>query len=211
MKLPPLYLITDGERLGEEELVSRVQAAARGGELMIQLREKQLSDAAFAALYQRLRGCLAGSVKIIVNRRVQLVDKLGVDGLQLGAPPDTIRSARNRIPSSAVIGYSAHEVGEAVAAEHEGADFLCYSPVFPTISKISPLSPVGTEGLHEACQAVGIPVYALGGIAPENVATVKRAGARGIAVIGAVLDAPDPQEAVAALLQSWRQVETPPK
>ena len=211
MKFPPLYLITDSERLGEEELIVRVEAAAQGGELMVQLREKQLSDEAFAALYRRLRGRLAESVKIIVNRRVGLVDEFGMDGLQLGAPPSTIRLARKRVASSIVVGYSAHAVDEAVAAENEGADFLCYSPVFPPISKTSSLPPVGAEGLREACQAVAIPVFALGGIAPENVATVKRVGAQGIAVIGAILDAADPQAAVAALLESWSQIETSPK
>ena len=211
MKLRPLYLIVDGERHDDRELIDRVEAAARGGALMVQLRKKQLSDDAFAALYRRLRKRLPDDVKIIANRRVGLADELGVEGLHLGAPPRTVRAARQRVASSIVVGYSAHAIEEAIEAEKQGADFLCYSPVFPPISKSSSSRPVGIRGLREACQAVTVPVYALGGIAPENVASVKRAGAQGIAVIGALLDAPDPQAAAVALVESWSEIETSPK
>nr|WP_243664820.1 thiamine phosphate synthase [Rhodothermus marinus] len=98
-----------------------------------------------------------------------------------------------------MLGYSAHDLDAARRAADEGADYLLFSPVFPTASK-SGVPAVGLEALAAVCRAVPIPVLALGGITPERVSACLQQGAHGVAVVSAILDASDPEGAVRQFL-----------
>jgi thiamine-phosphate pyrophosphorylase len=88
---------------------------------------------------------------------------------------------RRITPAGFLIGVSCHAVEELRAAEREGADFAVYGPVFPSVTKS--LNPIGIDAFHEAASSVGLPVYALGGVTPQNAAQCMAAGAAGVAGI----------------------------
>jgi thiamine-phosphate pyrophosphorylase len=201
--LPPLYVITDGARLGEERLLERLEAAFRGGLRMVQVREKHIADDLLADLCRRIRALAPPDALIIVNRRPAVIRAAGAAGVHLGGGYASLVAARHCLPRGALVGYSAHTAGEVRHAADLGADYVSFSPVFPPRSKSSPLVAVGVAGVNAVCRSARVPVYALGGIGPEAVADLRRAGAAGVAAIGAVLDAPDPAAATRAMLEAW--------
>ncbi len=112
--------------------------------------------------------------------------------------PTTEQDARRRAGRNVWISRSVHNVEAAVRAERDGADMLVLGTVFPSPSHPGGPS-IGVEGVRAVCDAVRIPVIGIGGITAENAADVMRAGASGVAVIGAIFDAADPRAAAAEL------------
>lgn len=209
IELPPLYLITDGDRLGEPALIERVVAAVRGGVRMVQVREKHLGDDELGRLVGRLRARIPSEVVLILNGRPQLVTPLGAQGVHLAGAPATVTRVRCRYPDIGIVGYSAHEVGELRLALDAGADYTSYSPIFPPSSKASALPPVGLDGLRRACATACGRIYALGGLTARNAADARRNGAAGVAVIGAILDSSDPEAAARSILEAWSAASGP--
>lgn len=146
---------------------------------MIQIRAKQLSGRALSDL---VRAAVAlGDVRILVNTRADVAMACGANGVHLPAgsiAPDTIRRIA---PPGFLIGVSCHTLSELELAEHEGADFTVFGPVFRSLTKS--VTPIGVEALRAACLAVQLPVYALGGVTAENAASCIQAGAAGVAGI----------------------------
>ena len=119
--------------------------------------------------------------------------------LHLGQHDATLAEARESVGLSFVIGASAGNLEEAIAAEVAGADYIGFGHIYPTNSKSKPSTPVGTAALAEVCRSLRVPVIAIGGIDVTNIDAVLEAGAWGVAVIGAVCAAPDPEAATRAL------------
>jgi thiamine-phosphate pyrophosphorylase len=166
------YCITDS-------LEVATRAAADGVE-MIQIRAKELSARALSDLVGRVRRAAQRS-QILVNTRTDIALACGAHGVHLPAgsmTPDTIRRIT---PAGFLIGVSCHSIEELRAAEHEGADFAVYGPVFP--SRTKSLTPIGLDAFRRAVATVQLPVYALGGVTRENAAACIAAGASGIAGI----------------------------
>jgi thiamine-phosphate pyrophosphorylase len=204
MALPALYAITDGERLGAERLLDVLARAAAGGLELIQVREKHLGGKDLAVLVRRLRDRLPSGVRLIVNGAVELAARLGLAGVHLGGDVHAVARARASLGPGFAIGYSAHRIEDLDLAASLGADYVSYSPVYRPSSKPSVLPPVGVDGLQRACTRARLPVFALGGVNASRVAELRRAGAAGVAAIGAILDAPDPAAAVRELIDAWR-------
>jgi thiamine-phosphate pyrophosphorylase len=207
-RLRPLCLISDAARVGEARFLEALAGAARGGLRMVMVREPgwDVDRARALVLSARevidrlaLDGCL-----LLIGRRPALAVELGLDGVHVGGgDPEDVSRARALAGPRLLIGYSAHSLEELAAAAARGADYATYSPVFGAISKAHPLPPVGIAGLEAACRRSPIPVYALGGVTPDHAAAVRGAGAAGAAMIGAILDAPDPAVSARAFLAGW--------
>ncbi|HZD61002.1 MAG TPA: thiamine phosphate synthase, partial [Anaerolineae bacterium] len=162
-------------------------AAIEGGASIIQYREKSASSRTLLETAGRLRELTAGAgVKLIINDRVDIALAVGADGVHLGQDDMPLEVARHIMGDTYIIGISATNLDEAIAAAKNGADYIGLGPIYPTPSKEDAAPPIGLEGLSTVASAVSVPVVAIGGITIDNVEEVVMAGADGIAVISAV-------------------------
>jgi thiamine-phosphate pyrophosphorylase len=195
-----LYLITNRHQTGGRKLEDVVSAALEGGVRLVQLREKDLCSADLFRLATKLRILTNRyGARLLINDRLDIALACGADGVQLGISTLPVVAARHLLGTRMVIGYSAHSIDEALRVQTEGADFVTFGPVYATPSKADFGAPCGVMKLAEAAAALDIPVYALGGIKLDNSVAALKAGARGIAVISAILAAENPHSAAALL------------
>lgn len=198
-----LMLVTDRNR-SRLPLEEAVREALAGGVRVVQLREKDLSSRELFRWGERLLPlCRERGALFLINGRVEVALAVGADGVHLpadGLPP---REVRRRWPEL-IIGISVH--GEEEAARAEGADYLLAGHIFATVSKPG-LAPRGLDFLRRLTAVSFLPVLAIGGITPDNAREVREAGAAGIAVMGAILEAEDPREAAASLVRAWHQAD----
>ncbi|PSQ88477.1 MAG: thiamine phosphate synthase [Bacteroidetes bacterium QS_8_64_10] len=194
--LPSLLLIADG--FTAPDVADRVVTAARAGVPWIQLRDHDASRKDFADaardLTKRLRA-EKPDVLVSINTRLEVAETLGA-GVHAGKRGPDVAEAKK---SGALTGFSAHDQDEAQRAAHDDADYVSFSPVFPTTSKPDHPS-AGLAALRNVCAGVSIPVLALGGLTPERVAGCLDAGAHGVAVLSGILHADDPAGATAKYL-----------
>jgi thiamine-phosphate pyrophosphorylase len=196
---PPLLFITD--RLSATvDLRDVVAAALRAGCRWIMVREKDLDTAALGALAADIVVLARPyGACVLVNGDIEAAVAAGARGVHLQAA-EGIGRARAALGADALVGVSAHTVTEARDAAAAGADYVTISPVFLTDSKPRYGPALGVEGLAAACFAAVVPVIALAGISPANAAQCFAAGAGGIAVMGGIMRAADPEAAVRAVL-----------
>ena len=167
----------------------------------VQIRERALEGRALLAQVDALaRAARRASprVRVIVNRRVDVALAAGADGVHLGLDALDPPEARRLLGAGALVGVSCHGPAEVARARERGADYAHLAPIFTPLSKPAGRPPLGLEALARAA-ALGLPVLAQGGIDPEGAARAVAAGAAGVAVTGAILAAPDPGAAAAAL------------
>jgi thiamine-phosphate pyrophosphorylase len=187
-----LYVVTD-ETLGRGRSHAEIaKLACAGGADAIQLRDKCCGTRDLCRTGREIREITRKTGTLfIVNDRLDVALACGADGVHLGQGDLRVDVARQIAPRSFVIGVSAGNTGEAVAAEKDGADYVALSPVFSTASKDNAGPGHGLSALREIRAAVSIPVIAIGGISRDNVGAVIGAGADGVAVISAVVGQPD--------------------
>lgn len=187
-------LITDtGLFATRDEFLCAVEAALAGGVSAVQMREKSMKARDALALARVLREITRRhGGALLINERVDIAMLSEADGVHLPSRAFTADVARELLGEEAVIGVSTHSMDEALSAEAAGADYVTFGPVYPTPSKAAYGEPPGIGALSEVCSRLGIPVFGLGGIGEERVGEVMRAGAAGIALIRAILEADDP-------------------
>ncbi|TAL10796.1 MAG: thiamine phosphate synthase [Nitrospirae bacterium] len=188
---------------GSRSLVDLVKTALDAGVRLFQLRMKAPDTRTFhdmaAALCPLVR---AGGGTFIVNDRCDVAAAAGADGVHLGQEDLPLADARVILGPGKLIGISTHTLVQALAAERGGADYIGFGPIFPTATKTNPDPVVGVAGLREARAGVRLPIVAIGGITAKNAGAVAAAGADCCAVVSAVLAAPDPQAALAELVEA---------
>ena len=195
-----LYVVTDRHEAAGRDLEEIVAAAAQGGAGAIQLREKDLSARDLYALGGRLQAALSPyGVPLLINDRLDVALALDAAGVHLAGHSLPTAVARRVLGAGKLLGVSTHSVEEARRAAEDGADFIVFGPVFTTPSKVSYGPPQGLQHLSTVVGAVRIPVIAIGGIDHTNLPQVVQAGAYGVAMIRAVLAAPDPYKATQQL------------
>jgi len=197
-----LCLVTD-RSLVTGTLPEAVEACLGAGLKAVQLREKDMPAPDLLSMARRLReSTRRHGAKLFVNDRADVALAVGADGVQRTGTSLPVPALRSISPPGFLIGASVHSVAEARAAEPEGADFLLFGPVYDTPSKRQYGPPQGVAALERVASAVHLPVFAVGGVTPTRVAEVTRAGASGVAVIGAILGAERPADAVKGFLDA---------
>ena len=194
-----LYAVTDRSWLNGETLYSQVEKALQGGATFIQLREKNLDQDHFMEEALELKKlCAAYHVPFVINDNVEIAAKMDADGVHVGQSDMEALDVRAKLGPDKIIGVSAHTVEEALLAERHGADYLGVGAVFPTGSK-DDADEVSYETLKAICDAVSIPVVAIGGVSQANVAQLAGSGICGVAVISAIYAQKDIKAAAADL------------
>lgn len=194
-----LYAVTDRFWLGDETLYSQVEKALQGGATFIQLREKELDDYNFFEEAVRIKKlCEDYKVPFIINDNVGIAIKTDADGVHVGQSDMEAGDVRKLIGDNKILGVSAQTVEQALMAEKRGADYIGVGAVFPTSSKSDAVE-VSYEELKAICNAVNIPVVAIGGISKDNVMKLAGSGIYGIAVISALFAQPDIKTAAITL------------
>ncbi len=194
-----LYAVTDSSWLGEQTLYEQVEEALKGGATFIQLREKELDEENFLKEAIEIKElCRHYHVPFVINDNVEIARKMDADGVHVGQSDMEAGDVRAILGDEKILGVSAQTVEQAILAEQRGADYLGVGAVFPTGSKAD-AEDVSLETLKNICEAVHIPVIAIGGIGKANVSQLKGSGICGIAVISAIFGAKDIRTAAAEL------------
>jgi thiamine-phosphate pyrophosphorylase len=200
-----LMVITDRQLAGGRGWLSVVEDALKAGATAIQLRDKQATSRELLEMALELRPLTTRhDALFLVNDRFDVALASGAHGVHLGHDDLPVAAVRLAVPRDFVIGRSADTEADARSAEAAGADYLGVGSVFGTATKPEIIGEViGTDQLARVAASVTIPVVGIGGVTAANAADVAKAGAAGIAVVSAAMCAPDPGEAVRALLASW--------
>lgn len=194
-----LYAVTDRAWVGEKTLYEQVEEALCGGATFVQLREKDLDEETFCEEARQLcKLCKERGVPFVVNDNVEIARAVDADGVHVGQSDMEAGDVRELIGPDKILGVSAQTVEQALLAESRGADYLGVGAVFATGSK-DDADDVSHETLKAICDAVSIPVIAIGGIGEHNVMQLAGSGICGIAVISAIFAKENIPEATAKL------------
>ena len=197
-----LYLVTD-RSLTARPLLEVVEECLDAGLRAVQLREKDLAVRVLLAVAQPVRAATRRhDAQLIINDRADVALAVGADGVQRTHASLPVSALRRIGPPGFLVGASVHSEAEAREAATAGADFLVFGPVYDTPSKRQYGPPQGLEPLRRVVTAVERPVLAVGGVTPARVREVLDTGARGVAVISAIVAAERPADAVKSFLDA---------
>jgi thiamine-phosphate pyrophosphorylase len=183
-QLPRVYPLTDAQLSGLTH-AGQVRLLSLGGASLIQLRAKQLPAREF---YEQAKAAQQPGVRLIINDRVDIALAAGAAGVHLGQDDLSPDAARKLLGPSTIIGYSTHNIEQAMSAIQLPIDYLAIGPIFSTTTKTDTAPVLGLEGLRAVRHAIGqFPLVAIGGITHANAREVITAGADSVAVISAVL------------------------
>ena len=194
-----LYAVNDRHWLGDETLYDQVKKALDGGATFVQLREKNLDRADFLAEALEIQKlCREYGVPFVINDEVSIAKDIDADGVHVGQSDMEAMDVRKILGPDKILGVSAQTVEQAMIAEKHGADYLGVGAVFATGSK-DDADDVSHETLKAICEAVSIPVIAIGGITKDNIFELAGSGICGVAVISAIFGQKDIKKATEEL------------
>ena len=197
-----LYADTDSHWLCDRTLPQAVEEAILGGATFIQLREKMLDTPARIEAAKQVKATTDHyHIPFVINDDVQAALACGADGVHVGQEDMQAADVRRLIGPDKILGVSAQTVEQALLAEANGADYLGVGAVFSTSTKADAVE-VPAPILHDICQAVSIPVIAIGGIKAENIMKLRNSGIVGIAVVSAIFAAPNIAQATQSLAKA---------
>ena len=186
-----LYAVTDWAWTGEQTLCEQVEAALKGGVTCVQLREKEMDETAFLQEAKDICAlCHRYGVPFIVNDNVDVAIACQADGIHVGQEDMAAGEVRRRVGDAMLLGVSVHTVEEARRAVRNGADYLGLGAVFPTSTKTD-VDQMTNETLRAICDAVDVPVVAIGGINRGNLLKLSGSGVDGVALVSAIFSAED--------------------
>lgn len=195
--LKGLYVITDKKLIPRDKFMTTVEKAIKGGANVVQLREKDTPGDEVLKLGEALLKLTKKyGVPLIINDSIELAQEIGADGVHLGEDDPQIAHAREVLGSDKIIGVSCYgKIERGLNAEREGADYVAFGTPFFTPTKPE-RTPTSFDVLREAVSKIkSIPIFAIGGITPENADSVLETGVDGIAVITSVFGSDDPEKA----------------
>lgn len=198
-RIPRLHVLTSADQGADDLRV--VDAVLHAGAPAIQVRVKGRTDRDHLRTIRAVAArCRAAGAMCIVNDRVDLALAAHADGVHLGLTDLPVDAARALAGDRLLIGGTARDGATARRLAGQGADYLGVGPTFPTRTKDGLPDPIGPAGVAAVVDAVDVPVIAISGITAARVPEVLAVGAHGVAVVGAVADAPDPDTATRELL-----------
>ncbi|QPZ90978.1 thiamine phosphate synthase [Thioclava electrotropha] len=202
--IPPICFVTDPD--APQPVIAQAIAAAEGGAGWVQLRDKTLPDAEFAALARALISALAPyDVPLIVNDRVAVAIEIGAAGLHIGQSDGDPSAIRRRIGPDMLLGLSI-ETEAQIGAVPPGVDYLGVGPIHATGSKPDHATPIGHAGFAAIAARTDLPCLAIGGITAADASAIRTAGGAGVAVISAISRASDMARATRTLRNAWSDI-----
>lgn len=201
MRLPqPSLLVISDRKVTQQSLPLTARDLAEAGCPWLMLREKDLDEEALSGLFEEVVAALQGlSMVLSVNGSLALAARPEAAGVHL-PQGYSVAEARDCVGPDKLVGQSAHNAREVHRAAAAGADYVTLSPIFQSTSKGDFAPPLGLAALAEISAASKIPVIALGGVLAANCRSCRKAGAAGVAVLGAIMADPDPGTACAGIL-----------
>lgn len=189
-----LYAVTDRAWVGKQSLYEQVESALKGGVTCVQLREKELAEEDFLKEALEISAlCKEYDVPFIINDNVEIAIKCQADGIHVGQEDMEASQVRKKVGEDMMIGVSVHSVEEALEAVKKGADCLGVGAMFSTSTK-KDVNLLPKESLKDICQAVNVPVVAIGGIGKSNIIDLSGTGVDGVALVSAIFSADDIEE-----------------
>ena len=186
-----LYAVTDRAWVGRQTLYQQVESALKGGATCVQLREKELDEENFLKEAFEIHAlCRQYGVPFFINDNVDIAIRCHAEGIHVGQEDMAAAQVRARVGEDMMIGVSAHSVEEALEAVKNGADCLGVGAAFATHTK-EDVDVLSRETLKAICDAVDIPVVAIGGIHKDNILDLKGTGVDGVALVSAIFGAED--------------------
>lgn len=186
-----LYLVTDSTGLEEEVFLGKIEAVLQNGVTFLQLREKEKSTREYMALAEKVHAISRKyNVPLIIDDRIDVAMAIGAEGVHLGQSDMPISTARKILGRSFIIGATAKTVPQALEAYEGGADYLGVGAIFPTTTKVKTVL-TSVDTLQEICNAVPIPVNAIGGLNKDNIDILQGKTISGICVVSAIMKAED--------------------
>ena len=194
-----LYFITDSTGFTEEEFLRRTEAALRGGVTFLQIREKEKTTREYLSLARKVHELTRKyHVPLIIDDRMDIAMAMDAEGVHLGKSDMPIDLARKILGPDKIIGATAKTVPQALEAYEQGADYLGVGAIYPTTTKVKTVL-TSTDTLRDICNAVPIPVNAIGGLNRENIDILAGIPIAGICVVSAIMKAEDPSQAAMEL------------
>ena len=201
-----LYFITDSTGFTEEEFLCRTEEALQGGVTILQLREKEKSTREYLALAEKVHKLTQKyNVPLIIDDRLDIAMVVDAEGVHLGQSDMPIHIARKLFGPDKIIGATAKTVPQALEAYGQGADYLGVGAIYPTTTKVKTIL-TSTDTLGDICNAVPIPVNAIGGLNKDNMDILAGIPIAGICVVSAIMKAEDPRQAAIDLRRSGKEL-----
>ena len=201
-----LYFITDSTNFSEEEFLYRTEKALQGGATLIQLREKNKSTREYIDLAKKIHTISRQyGVPLIIDDRTDVALAVDAEGVHLGQSDMPIATARKIMGENKIIGATTKTVPQAVEAYNQGADYLGVGAIFPTTTKVKTVL-TSTDTLNDICNAVPIPVNAIGGLNKDNIEVLCNIKIAGICVVSAIMKANDPKVAATELFERAKEL-----
>ncbi|WP_302367177.1 thiamine phosphate synthase [Brachyspira aalborgi] len=184
-----LYAVTDRAWIGKQNLYEQVESALKGGATCVQLREKNLDEELFLEEAIKIKSlCKKYGIPFLVNDNVDIAIKCEADGVHVGQEDTAVSKVRKLVGDKMIIGVSVQNINEALESIKNGADYLGVGAMFSTSTKLD-ANVIPFENLKSICNAVNIPVVAIGGIGKNNIMKLAGSGADGVALVSAIFGA----------------------
>lgn len=201
-----LYFITDSTGFSEEDFLQRTKAALQGGVTFLQVREKEKSAREYLSLAQKVHKLTQQyGVPLIIDDRLDVAMAMNAEGVHLGQSDIPIDLARKIFGQDKIIGATAKTVPQAQEAYEQGADYLGVGAIYPTTTKVKTVL-TSTDTLRDICEAVPIPVNAIGGLNKTNIDVLQGIPIAGICVVSAIMKADDPKQAAIELRKRAKEL-----
>lgn len=202
-----MYFITDSTPYSEEEFLSRVEEACKGGVTLIQLREKDRTTREYMSLAEKIHEItMKYDIPLIIDDRVDVALAINAEGVHVGQSDMPVKIARKLMGEDKIVGATAKTVPQALEAYEQGADYLGVGAIYPTTTKVKTVL-TSVDTLKDIVKAVPIKVNAIGGLNKDNIYVLENSGINGICAVSAIMKAEDPKLAASELKEAYLKLK----